>query len=159
MAGPSQSVDNPLGIATGSNLPFSEWGSIIPDPRLVAAIVDRLTFHTQIIETGTESYGLRTTRAAKGRRSRSAWDWPRDDPGPMDGDHRRLQAIVDEGAIDELLGIVSVDVVTETWLRYSRDRKSHPDDPDDDPDWWAVELWLSAEWWADEQRVREDCCG
>jgi hypothetical protein len=35
-------------IATGSNLPFSEWGSIIPDPRLVAAIVDRLTFHAHI---------------------------------------------------------------------------------------------------------------
>src|SRR5215471_5615078 len=52
-------------IATGSNLPFSEWGSIIPDPRLVAAIVDRLTFHAHIIETGTESYRLRTTRAAK----------------------------------------------------------------------------------------------
>ncbi len=72
----------------------------------------------------------------------------------MDGDHRRLQALVDEGAIDELLGIVSVDVVTETWLRYHA-TESHPDDSDDDPDWWAVELWLSAEWWADEQRVRE----
>jgi DNA replication protein DnaC len=59
-------------IATGSNLPFSEWGSIIPDPRLVAAIVDRLTFHAHIIETGTESYRLRTTRAAKGGRSRRA---------------------------------------------------------------------------------------
>jgi DNA replication protein DnaC len=55
-------------IATGSNLPFSEWGSIIPDPRLVAAIVDRLTFHAHIIETGTESYRLRTTRATKGRK-------------------------------------------------------------------------------------------
>jgi DNA replication protein DnaC len=59
-------------IATASNLPFSEWGSIIPDPRLVAAIVDRLTFHAHIIETGTDSYRLRTTRAAKGRRPKSA---------------------------------------------------------------------------------------
>lgn len=58
-------------IAAGSNLPFSEWGSIIPDPRLVAAIVDRLTFHAHIIETGTESYRLRTTRAAKGRRAKA----------------------------------------------------------------------------------------
>jgi DNA replication protein DnaC len=53
-------------IATGSNLPFSEWGSIIPDPRLVAAIIDRLTFHAHIIETGTESYRLRATRATEG---------------------------------------------------------------------------------------------
>lgn len=57
-------------IATGSNLPFSEWGSIIPDPRLVAAIVDRLTFHAHIIETGTESYRLRTTKAARKPKSR-----------------------------------------------------------------------------------------
>ncbi|HEX2700141.1 MAG TPA: ATP-binding protein [Acidimicrobiales bacterium] len=52
-------------IAAGSNLPFSEWGSIIADPRLVAAIVDRLTFNAHIIETGTESYRPRTTRSAK----------------------------------------------------------------------------------------------
>jgi hypothetical protein len=56
----------------GKQPPFSEWGSIIPDPRLVAAIVDRLTFHAHIIETGTESYRLRTTRAAKTTRSRKA---------------------------------------------------------------------------------------
>lgn len=59
-------------IATGSSLPFSEWGSIIRDPRLVAAIVDRLTFHAHIIETGTESYRLRMTRAAKTTRGRRA---------------------------------------------------------------------------------------
>ena len=38
----------------------------------MAAIVDRLTFHAHIIETGTESYRLRTTRAAKTTRSRKA---------------------------------------------------------------------------------------
>jgi DNA replication protein DnaC len=50
-------------IATASNLPFSEWGNVIADPRLVAAIVDRLTFHAHIIETGTDSYRLKTTKA------------------------------------------------------------------------------------------------
>ena len=54
-------------IATASNLPFSEWGTVISDPRLVAAIVDRLTFHAHIIETGTDSYRLRTTKATKRR--------------------------------------------------------------------------------------------
>jgi DNA replication protein DnaC len=48
-------------VALASNLPFSEWGQIIPDPRLVAAIVDRVTFNAHIIETGTQSYRLRTT--------------------------------------------------------------------------------------------------
>src|SRR3989440_246147 len=59
-------------VAVGSNLPFSEWGSIIPDPRPVAAIVDRLTFNAHIIETGTESYRLRTTRATRMRKSKPA---------------------------------------------------------------------------------------
>lgn len=49
-------------IAVASNLPFSEWGTIITDPRLVAAIVDRLTYNAHIIETGTQSYRLRTSR-------------------------------------------------------------------------------------------------
>lgn len=56
-------------VAVASNLPFSEWGSVIPDPRLVAAIVDRVTFNSHIIETGTESYRLRTTKTRSRRKS------------------------------------------------------------------------------------------
>ena len=52
-------------IACASNAPFSEWGQTFTDPRLAAAVVDRLTFHAHIINTGTASYRLRTTRAAK----------------------------------------------------------------------------------------------
>jgi|GEM_PF-4560163 len=44
------------------NLPFSEWGKVVTDARLVAAIVDRMTFRAHIIETGTESYRLRSAR-------------------------------------------------------------------------------------------------
>jgi DNA replication protein DnaC len=55
-------------VAVASNLPFSELGSIIPEPRLVAAIVDRLTFNAHIIETGTESYRLRTTKSSRARK-------------------------------------------------------------------------------------------
>jgi DNA replication protein DnaC len=52
-------------IACASNAPFSEWGQTFTDPRLAAAVVDRLTFHAHIINTGTASYRLRTSRAAK----------------------------------------------------------------------------------------------
>ena len=52
-------------IACASNAPFSEWGRTFTDPRLAAAVVDRLTFRAHIIATGTDSYRLRTTRAAK----------------------------------------------------------------------------------------------
>lgn len=49
-------------VAVASNLPFSEWGQVVTDARLVAAIVDRLTFRAHIIETGTDSYRLRSAR-------------------------------------------------------------------------------------------------
>src|SRR3954462_13734090 len=45
--------------AIASNEPFSGWTKTFTDPRLCAAIVDRLTFAGQIIETGTTSYRLR----------------------------------------------------------------------------------------------------
>lgn len=53
-------------VAVASNLPFSEWGQVVGDPRLVAAIVDRLTFRAHIFETGTESFRLRSSRKSKG---------------------------------------------------------------------------------------------
>ena len=58
-------------IAIGTNLPFSEWGTVFPDPRLVAAIVDRVTFNAHILETGTHSYRLAASKtASRARRSR-----------------------------------------------------------------------------------------
>jgi DNA replication protein DnaC len=55
-------------IAIATNLPFSEWGTVFPDPRLVAAIVDRVTFNAHILETGTQSYRLRTSKATTRRK-------------------------------------------------------------------------------------------
>ena len=52
-------------IACASNAPFSEWDRTFTDPRLAAAIVDRLTFNAHTIQTGTNSYRLRSSRAAK----------------------------------------------------------------------------------------------
>jgi DNA replication protein DnaC len=52
-------------VAVASNHPFSEWGTTFTDPRLAAAVVDRMTFGAQIIETGTDSYRLRAARAAQ----------------------------------------------------------------------------------------------
>lgn len=52
-------------VAVASNASFSEWGATFTDPRLAAAVVDRLTFRAHIIETGTDSYRLRTSRATR----------------------------------------------------------------------------------------------
>ena len=49
-------------VACASNASFSDWGATFTDPRLAAAVVDRLTFRALIIETGTQSYRLRTSR-------------------------------------------------------------------------------------------------
>ena len=43
------------------------WTKTFTDPRLCAAIVDRLTFNATIIETGTESYRLARARAGTAR--------------------------------------------------------------------------------------------
>jgi DNA replication protein DnaC len=50
-------------VAIASNESFSGWTRTFSDPRLCAAIVDRITFGGNIIETGTDSYRLAHTRA------------------------------------------------------------------------------------------------
>jgi DNA replication protein DnaC len=54
-------------VAVATNAPFSEWANTFTDARLCAAIIDRLTFNALIIETGTDSYRLRTTRRKASR--------------------------------------------------------------------------------------------
>jgi hypothetical protein len=54
-------------IAVASNSAFSEWARTFTDPRLCAAIVDRITFEAHIIETGAESYRLRTTQRRRAK--------------------------------------------------------------------------------------------
>ncbi|MEV0169468.1 IS21-like element helper ATPase IstB [Nonomuraea fuscirosea] len=56
-------------VAIASNESFSGWTKTFTDPRLCAAIVDRLTFGGNIIETGTESYRLAQTKARQDRQS------------------------------------------------------------------------------------------
>ena len=52
-------------IAIASNAAFSEWAQAFTDPRLCAAIVDRLTYDAHIITTGAGSYRLKSTAARR----------------------------------------------------------------------------------------------
>jgi DNA replication protein DnaC len=52
-------------VAIASNESFGGWTRTFTDPRLCAAVVDRLTFGGNIIETGTESCRPGSTRAAR----------------------------------------------------------------------------------------------
>lgn len=56
-------------VAIASNESFSSWTKTFTDPRLCAAIVDRLTFGGNIIETGTDSYRLAATKKQRPQRT------------------------------------------------------------------------------------------
>ena len=51
-----------------TNLPFSEWTTVFPNPRLCTALLDRITDRAHIIDTGTDSFRFR--RTMDGRRPR-----------------------------------------------------------------------------------------
>jgi DNA replication protein DnaC len=51
--------------AVATNSPFAEWDKIFADPRLCAAIADRLTFRCTLIQTGTESYRFQATESER----------------------------------------------------------------------------------------------
>lgn len=51
-----------------TNLPFGEWTKMFPEPRLCKAVVDRLTFNSHIVETGTESWRFKKTLEKRKRR-------------------------------------------------------------------------------------------
>jgi len=52
-------------VIVTTNLPFSEWSQVIPNPRLCKALIDRLTDQAHIIPTGTDSYRFRRTTAQR----------------------------------------------------------------------------------------------